>query len=250
MRDGGIVSVEARHEHERILLEISGTLDSTTYRHVRDSVIKAALEEPDVVMVDVTGLDAPSTSAWTVFASARWHVSTWPDVPVLLICRDADRRASIARSAVTRYVPIYAATPSRSEIAVSRRDLRRRARAELPADFASLRQARQLISDWLAAWDRSEMALTASTVATILIENVLDHTTSDPALAVEAKGDTITVAVRDDNPLPAVRHEDPGSGAHTVSGLAIITALSRAWGNTPTADGKTVWALLGSENHL
>lgn len=38
--------------------------------------------------------------------------------------------------------------------------------------------------------------------------------------------------------------------AHTVSGLAIVAALSRSWGSTPTANGKTVWAVLGSENRL
>ncbi|MEZ0341013.1 STAS domain-containing protein [Mycobacterium sp. pV006] len=250
MPDGGAVSVRTRQEPDRILLQISGTLDSSTYRHVRDSVIKAALEEPDVVMVDVSDLSAPSTSAWTVFASARWHVSTWPDVPIVLICRDADRRASIARSTIGRYVPVYEALPPGPEIAVARDGLRRRARADLPPDFASLRAARCLIAEWLTTWDRREMILTASTVATILVENVLEHTSSDPSLIVETKGDTVTVAVSDRNHLAAVRREDPTAGAHTVSGLAIVAALSRTWGSTPKADGKTVWALLGPENHL
>ncbi len=35
-----------------------------------------------------------------------------------------------------------------------------------------------------------------------------------------------------------------------VSGLAIVDALSRAWGSTPTASGKTVWAIIGPENQL
>ena len=35
-----------------------------------------------------------------------------------------------------------------------------------------------------------------------------------------------------------------------TSGLAIVSALSRAWGSTPTSSGKTVWAVIGSENQL
>ena len=41
-------------------LVITGTLDSTTYREVRDSVIKTALDEPAAVIVDVSGLDVPA----------------------------------------------------------------------------------------------------------------------------------------------------------------------------------------------
>ncbi|BCI84847.1 hypothetical protein NIIDMKKI_00530 [Mycobacterium kansasii] len=63
-------------------------LDSLTYRELRDAVIKAALEEPRAVIVDANRLSVPSASAWSVFTSARWHVSSWPDVPILLACQD------------------------------------------------------------------------------------------------------------------------------------------------------------------
>jgi hypothetical protein len=35
-----------------------------------------------------------------------------------------------------------------------------------------------------------------------------------------------------------------------VSGLAIVAALCRTWGATPTSSGKTVWALIGRENQF
>ncbi|CNJ97610.1 stas domain-containing protein [Mycobacterium tuberculosis] len=35
-----------------------------------------------------------------------------------------------------------------------------------------------------------------------------------------------------------------------MSGLAIVDALSREWGSTPTSSGKTVWAVIGPENQL
>ncbi|AFM17465.1 hypothetical protein Mycch_2702 [Mycolicibacterium chubuense NBB4] len=231
-------------------LSVSGTLDSSTYREVRDSVIKAALDEPTAVITEVSSLVVPCDSAWTAFTSARWHVSTWPDVPVLLVCGHAAGRAAIARSGAVRYVPVY---PDQATAQGSVTDLygvRRRAHAELFADLTSLRRGRRLVSAWLTAWDRPAMILTASTVATIFIENVLEHTSSRPVLLLEASDRRITVAVSDTSSSPAVRHEDAGSGAHTASGLAIAAALSRAWGCSPVAGGKTVWAVLGPENQL
>jgi len=34
------------------------------------------------------------------------------------------------------------------------------------------------------------------------------------------------------------------------SGLRVVAALCRAWGNSPTSTGKTVWAVIGPENQL
>ncbi|PRC50030.1 sulfate transporter, partial [Mycobacterium sp. ITM-2017-0098] len=82
-------------------------LDSRTYRTVRDRVIKAALDQPDSVIVDVTALSAPAESAWAVFTSARWHLTTWPEVPIALVCEHADGRRVLARNGITRYVGVY-----------------------------------------------------------------------------------------------------------------------------------------------
>lgn len=92
------------------LLTVEGVLDSSTYLKLRDAIIKAALDEPRVVLIDVNGLDVPAVSAWAVFTSARWHVSTWPDIPVVLICGQTRRRTAIAGTGVTRYVPVHASS--------------------------------------------------------------------------------------------------------------------------------------------
>lgn len=85
----------------------TGVLNGLSYRTVRDSVVKAALEEPRVVIVDVNELRVPEASAWSVFTSARWHVSTWPDVPILLVCASDEVRAVIGRRGITRWVPVF-----------------------------------------------------------------------------------------------------------------------------------------------
>ncbi|ART73982.1 sulfate transporter [Mycobacterium dioxanotrophicus] len=234
------------------VLSVGGVLDRSTYRDLRDLVIKTALDEPRAVIIDVTDLQVSAESAWCVFTSARWHVSVWPDVPLILVCRHAGGREAIRRNGITRYVPLYATIDS-AHRAVRTEDLeppRRRARAQLPAVHSSLRRARQLAAEWLTNWSQAEIVPVAAIVVDVLVENVLEHTLSAPQLIVESRGDAVTVAVSDDSRAPAVRHEDPHRGGDTVSGLAVVAALARAWGSTPTSTGKTVWAVIGPENSL
>jgi anti-anti-sigma factor len=248
---GAGIRIDAQPQQDVPVLVMDGVLDSSTYRSVRDIVIKAALDEPRAVIVDVNRLCVPSASAWSVFTSARWHVSVWPDVPILLVCAQPRVRRAISAGGVGRYVPVH---PTR-ELALDAlrgRSLpvRRRARSELPVARVSVGLARAMVTDWLTRWDRVDLIPVAATVATVFVENVLDHTDSAPVLIVETYRDTVTVAVEDCSDRLPGRHEDAYRGAEIVSGLAIVSALCRAWGATPTSSGKTVWALIGYENRL
>jgi hypothetical protein len=237
-------------EQARVIVT-DGILNSETYAELRNTIVKAALEEPEAVIVDVTALDVPSTTALSVFTSARWHVSTWPDVPIMLVCADGDLMGAIHSRGITRYVPAYLRLQAAlASVAHIRSTVRRRARVDLPADIGSAATARTFVTDWLTAWDQPQLIPTASTVATIFVENVLAHTDSAPALILEHRGGRLTVAVEDASHQPATRQEDPERGADVVSGLAIVAALSRVWGSTPTASGKTVWAVIGPESLL
>jgi anti-anti-sigma regulatory factor len=233
------------------LLTVEGVLDTTTYLKLRDSIIKAALDEPRAVLVDVNALDVPSSSAWSVFTSARWHLSTWPDVPVLLVSGRAEHQSTIARTGVTRYVPAHTSLEAAlATLGEKGRGARRRIRAELPATLASLRAARGLVADCLSAWSHAELTPTAMVVVNVFVENVLQHTTSAPVVVVESNGTLVSISVRDGSVAPAVRHEDPYRGGDPVSGLAIVASVCRAWGSMHTLSGKAVWAVVGPENRL
>lgn len=244
------IGAAAPHRDVTVLV-MEGVLDSSTYQIVRDTVIKAALDEPRAVIVDVNGLSLPSGSAWAVFTSARWHVSVWPDVAILLVCAHPQVRRAIAAVGVTRYVPVHSSLESAlGSLAGQPLPVRRRARSELPATRVGVGLARAMITDWLTQWDQADLVPVATTVGTVFVENVLDHTQSAPVLIVESYRDTVTVAVEDCSGRLPGRHEDAYRGAEIVSGLAIVSALCRAWGTTPTSSGKTVWALVGRENQL
>lgn len=226
-------------------------LDSGTYRALRDQIIEAALDEPHAVLVDVAGIDVPSGSAWTVFSSARRHVDRWPSVPIMLICEDRSTHPAIDRAGVGRHVRIFADITSAIDALEDSGPplLRRRARADLPAALPSLLRTRELITEWLTAWSRSELIPTAKVVATTLVENVLAHTDSQPGLRVESSDSAVTVAVDDASRAPAVLRETATATARP-SGLRIVSALCRGWGNAPKTSGKTVWAQIAAQGAL
>src|SRR5215217_3717503 len=97
---------EAFHEGITVLI-VDGVLDSSTYLDLRDRIIKAALDEPMAVVVNISALRVPAPSAYAVFTSARWQVSRWPGVAVLLVCGDPAGREALRRQGVTRYVPVH-----------------------------------------------------------------------------------------------------------------------------------------------
>jgi hypothetical protein len=245
------LTVTAQPVTDAAVLSVEGVLDSTTYLALRDTIIKAALAVPAAVIVDATRLAVPAPSAWAVFTSARWHVGTWPEVTVMLVCRHAEGREAATRNGVARYVPVYA-TIEEAIAALSQQDAvrtRRRARADLPATSAGLNRARQMVQEWLTAWRLPEFIPVAKVVVTALVENVLQHTDSTPNLRLEADGTTVTVAVEDFSHRAAGLREAPGD-VNRPSGLNIVAAMSRVWGNAPSSSGKTVWAVIGPENVL
>jgi hypothetical protein len=245
------VRFAAEPEQDVPILVMEGVLDSSTYRSARDVVIKAALDEPLAVIADVNELSVPSASAWSVFTSARWHVRIWPGVPILIVCGQTQTRRAIAARGVDRYVPVHPTREAALNTVPGRPlPVRRRARTELPIAPVSIDLARAMVIDRLTRWDARDLIPVAATVATVLVENVIDHTDSAPVLIVESYRDAVTVAVEDGSDRLPERHEGASRGAELVSGLAIVSALCRAWGTIPTPTGKSVWGLVGRENQL
>lgn len=245
----GTLAFAAETRGESVLLTVRGTLDSTTYLALRDRIIKAALEEPRAVIVDISELSWPAESALAVFTSARWHVQRWPEIPIGLVCADPAGRDAVVRNGVARYVPVYRAAEDalRAMTSGSAPPYRRRASSELPSGALSLSRSRELVAEWLTGWELTDMIPVAKVIVTALVENVLQHTDGRADLRVETNGTELTVAVVDASRAPPNPREQP---AATPTGLQIVAALSRVWGTAPTPGGKTVWAVLGPENRL
>lgn len=232
------------------MLTADGVLDANNSAELRDTITKATLDVPAAVVIDVSTLQVPEDSTWSAFVSARWQLDTRPDVPIVLVSTNRATREAITRSGVARFMPVYPTEKGavKAVAKLGRRKLQH-ATAKLPANLTSLRESRQLVREWLTNWSKPGLIPVALVVVNVFIENVLEHTGSDPVMRIECEGQTATIAVSDASGAPAVRLQSPPKGID-VSGLAIVDALSRAWGSTPTSSGKTVWAVIGPENQL
>lgn len=220
-----------------------GALELATYAQLRDALLKAALEMPRAVIVDVAALRVPTDATLTVFSSVWMQVSDWPGVPIVLVAaRELDRRR-IERTSITRYIPVYPSIPS-ALAAVGEPPARKRAVLELPHSPSSAGIARRFVTVSCTRWSCPELLPDAELIANELVENAVQHARSESRLRLELSRDFLTVAVYDDDPTPAQLAE-PDMYVHPRLGLLLVAQLAKAWSCGPTlSGGKVVWAVL------
>lgn len=244
------LAVATRTDQSVTILTLDGVLDTTNSVALRDHILQAVADEPAAVVVNISGLKVLAELAWSTFIGAHWQLRTKPHIPVVLVCAQRGAREAISRSGVAYFMPVYPTEKAAMKaVAQQTRRAVRQADAQLPADLTSLRESRRLVREWLTAWSQPTLIPVALVVVNVFVENVLEHTASVPVVRIGSQGTAATIGVSDTSHTPAVRLPSPGNGID-VSGLAIVEALSRAWGSTPTTDGKTVWAVIGPENQL
>jgi anti-anti-sigma regulatory factor len=231
------------------VLTVGGVLDATTYLPMREAIVRVALDEPLVVVIDISGLTVREDPAWAVFTSARWQIAEWPGVPIGLVSSTEQDRNSLHRNGITRHVPLYATVESAlSELSAdTQHRYRRRARAAIPAGRSSIRRCRELTAQWLSEWSRIDFVHVASLVATELAEAALCATETEFVLRLETDGSTVSVVVQHVGIANPVQRN---SSHDKVSGLDLVAANSRTWGTYTTLSGNTIWAVVGPENRF
>lgn len=115
---------------------------------------------------------------------------------------------------------------------------------EFEADPEMVLAARRFVRDRLQAWEVAEHVDAAVLIASELVTNAVLHARTSVTLRVEAERSNIRIEVYDENPrLPVVAPAPPD--ATSGRGLALVSAVARAWGMEHRNDGKVVWAELG-----
>ncbi len=114
----------------------------------------------------------------------------------------------------------------------------------LPAESGSCSRARRMVDEAITTWGLpEEFADDAALVVTELVSNGADHAEGPLRLTVNRTDDGVLIEVHDrSTALPVLRPVSPESPRGR--GMIIVNALSKRWGVTPDADGKTVWAEL------
>ena len=110
----------------------------------------------------------------------------------------------------------------------------------LPSSPASVATARRLVRHATASWGAGDVEDTVALLATELVANAVRHGGDDIDIVIRVADECVRVEVRDSSDvLPTKR--DMSDDRESGRGVALVDALSEAWGCDPTTDGKTVW---------
>lgn len=239
----GSIRVEQRELLGAAVLEPHGALDVAGYGGLRNALVKASIDEPRAVIVDLDDLAVPDSSALSLFLSVSDQIAQWPGVPLLLAVEHDSLRAELAGYRLARFVPVYPSVAA-AVAAIDDPPPRRIARRKLPNSLTSAALARRFVLDVCSDWPVAKRTTDAVMIVNELVENTLLHTYSAPSVRLELRRGLLTVAVYDTDPSPArlIEHTS-SSGSH--GGLILVAQLARAWGCSPTpGGGKVVWAVL------
>lgn len=121
------------------------------------------------------------------------------------------------------------------------------AQVTLPASVSSVPTARHFVESILSGWGLKELGWTATLIVSELAANAALHARGEQfSIRVLAETDSVRLEIHDTSVrLPQQRtYSDE---ATTGRGLKLVAELAQDWGCDPTADGKTVWAILRAD---
>jgi anti-sigma regulatory factor (Ser/Thr protein kinase) len=207
-----------------------------------NSLVKLLADQPDALLVDLSGLTCEDGNALFVFGALARRASIWPGIPVILTTPDPRLRDEFARNGVDRVVAVCPDAGEARVLAHSAPTPPRLRQAMQPVPGAA-RQGRDLATEASLRWSFPELISPASVVASELVTNAVQHAQTPFELSLAHTPRYLHIAVRDDDPRPAVRQE---GDVLSVSGrgLRIVERTALTWGSTPARDGKVVWATL------
>ncbi|KAA9153896.1 hypothetical protein FPZ12_033480 [Amycolatopsis acidicola] len=227
------------------VVTVAGVLDTVSYRELRDTLIKLAVEEPRALVVDIDSLEVGNSAALSVFSAASLRISEWPNLPLLLVATNPVRRGELDASTVRRFVRVYDSATS-AIAALDEAPPRRRSVMRYPPVAASSHLARKFVRTTTEQWHIGHLAQDAACIASELVENAFRHADTEFEVRLELRRGLLTVAVRDGVTTPAVLRQR-ADGLPDGYGLHIVADLSRSWGCMPDVrGGKVVWAVLAS----
>ncbi|MEV6903994.1 ATP-binding protein [Amycolatopsis sp. NPDC051372] len=222
----------------------TGHLTVAAYSELRDYLLKSAVEAPDGLVADISGLDVDDSMLVSVFTLVAMRIGEWPAIPLAVVSTSAEHRALLRRRTVDRYASVHADTQE-AEAGLDR-PVRLRGQQEIVRSPRAAAHARWFVREKCADWRVPHLGDDACLVVTELVENTMAHTESAPRLRLDLRREIFTVAVADDSPVNAYLREGLGF-ADRGFGLRLVARLARTWGSSRTwQGGKVVWAVLAS----
>jgi anti-sigma regulatory factor (Ser/Thr protein kinase)/anti-anti-sigma regulatory factor len=245
---GNALQCEVEHDADVVTVRVHGPLRVETVPVLHSTVLKSLTNEPVAVVLDVADVDEVDDLALMIFPTLARAAAAWPGAKLILM------------HAPTRLVARLRATSFGTLVTIANSDAAVRAaasedssppmlREHLPSGPGAVTQARAMVRRVCATSLHTSLADDAELVVSELVTNATLHGLPPLSLTVTRRPKYLHVAVRDSNPqVPRLggRETEEIDGRNGGRGLLVIEALCVAWGCTPTADGKVVWATLRS----
>jgi anti-anti-sigma factor len=222
---------------DRLLVRLSGELSPASAPAVRTALVKALVEQPDAVVVDLTELRVRQPSALAVFTAIARQAAMWPGSPLLLCARD---EPTVRALALRRSLPVFA-TVEQALSVPARRRMTLISDTLLPVTEAEAR-ARELAADACARWGLPHLTGPACLIAGELARNAAVHAGTLAAIRLSVGARYLLISVQDGSTDRPCLGEAPPHGPGAGRGLLLVDATADRWGCHLREDGKIVWA--------
>jgi len=228
------------------VVRLDGALDLFKGASVWNLLIKLLAEQPDAMVVDLTSVVVDDPQALLLFGALARRAGVWPGVPVILVAPDAGMRTALHRQAVDRQLAVCA-EHGEAMVLAHGAPAPLRLRESLLPDPGAARDARNIATEVCLRWHLPHLVAAASIIASELATNAVRHAGTPFDLLLARTGRYLHIAVRDQDPRPAVM-QSPSLLATHGRGLLLVQRSALSWGSTPAGSGKVVWATLLAES--
>jgi anti-anti-sigma regulatory factor len=226
-----------------LVASLAGDLGLADVAPLRLDLLKCLAEQPEALLIDLTGLTVAEPLALAVFTAVGRQAARWPGTPVLLCGAQAQTHTLLADGVHGRLPQFATLAAGREHARTARRALPSISDELLPIGGAA-RQARNVTTDACLRWDLPHLVAPASLIASELVSNVVDHAHTMMTLRLSLRRRYLNIAVRDGSTDEPVLSGPPSPDSKGGRGLFLVDATAHSWGSLPTDGGKVVWAAL------
>jgi anti-sigma regulatory factor (Ser/Thr protein kinase) len=243
------VKVTADFATAMVELSVHGRWSQHLGMSVSAAIRSCLAEPPSAIIADLHDLGDPDGTSMPLWLAARRAAIVQQPPIQLALCLPTtaglDRR--MRRAGAHRHLPLFATMPEARAVISARLPLTEQIQARLPAQMASTRAARDLVTRACHTWHLARLLTRARLVMSELVANAVEHAGTDIWISVSQRGTGLHLAVRDGvADLPRLQHPALGTAQTRMSergwGLRLVHLGAAAWGAMPVSSGKVVWA--------
>jgi hypothetical protein len=241
----GTVAIECHvgDDGDSLVVALTGRLGLHDVAALRIRLLKCLAEQPEAVLVDLSGFSVGEPLALAVFTAVVRQAAQWPGIPVLFCAASPATRTLMNHGAFHRLPMFHSVPAARAHVGTERQTLPSLADELLPISGAA-RQGRNVATDACLRWDLPHLVAPASLIVSELVSNVVDHAHTMATLRLSLRRRYLTIAVRDGSPAEPVKAAGMSLDARSGRGLILVAESAHSWGWLPTDGGKVVWASL------